>query len=333
VTKILGENLDVSRAGFGRLIANGEVEIELDWTAPGVPSIAGRHRFADYGDLLADLMKGQALIIDDVTTDPRTASDPTPMLKANIGALVNIPVLEYGKPVAVLIVHDVRPRHWKGPDLALMRNIADRLEAGVSRLRAENEQRILNHELGHRMKNTFAMVQAIASQTLRTVTEQGPVAAFSQRIHALSTAHDVLLQESWAAAPIKWVVSAVLKTMAPLDRFDMSGPDVELGPRATLSVSLLLHELSTNALKYGGLATANGRIAVSWHLDGIGGDQEFILTWRERGGLTVTDPGRKGFGSRLIRLGLVGTGGTELRYLPPGLEAEFRASMLQMQQS
>lgn len=128
---------------------------------------------------------------------------------------------------------------------------------------AESRQRVLNEELSHRMKNTLAMVQAIATQTLRGVTEKEAVAAFRRRLHAIASAHNVLLQQKWSAAPIGAVVEAVLGTFEMNDRFDVSGPEVVLGPRATLSLSLLLHELATNALKYGALSSEMGRVAVT----------------------------------------------------------------------
>ncbi len=96
--------------------------------------------------------------------------------------------------------------------------------------------------------------------------DRAPVEAFERRIHALSTAHNVLLHKTWTVAPIREVVTAVLGAAGHADRFSVCGPDFDLGPRATLSVSLLMHELATNAAKYGGLSVPEGRVAVAWHL-------------------------------------------------------------------
>jgi two-component sensor histidine kinase len=323
-----------SRAGFGRLEGGDEqIVIETDWGAPGMASLIGRHRLADYGALRGPLVDATPVIIEDVLTDPRTAAEPEPLLQIDVRALVNMPVRERGRPVAVLIVHDREARHWEPEDLAFIRNVADRVEAGTARLRAEAEQQLLNEELSHRMKNMMAMVQAIASQTLKSVPDREPVLALEKRIHALSAAHDVLLQQNWSAARIGAVVSSVLGTFDLFERFDLSGPSVDLGPRATLSLSLLLHELTTNALKYGALSNEAGRIAVLWRLDDGEGEPELVLTWREEGGPLTREPDSRGFGSRLIRMGLVGTGGVELRYAPTGLEAEFKAPLSQVQLS
>ncbi len=198
---------------------------------------------------------------------------------------------------------------------------------------AEDAQDVLNQELSHRMKNTFAMVQAIATQTLRSVEDRKPVDAFTQRLHALSTAHDVLLRGSWMAADFRDVIHSVLSTLADPERFDTAGPSVRLGARATLSVSLLLHELATNALKYGALSADSGLIAVTWDIAGSGEDAELQLQWQEYGGPPAQEPETRGFGSKLIKMGLVGTGGAELRYLPTGFQGKFNAPLAQVQHS
>lgn len=198
---------------------------------------------------------------------------------------------------------------------------------------AQEQQQIVNQELSHRMKNMLAMILSIATQTLRSVPDREPVEAFEKRIHALSAAHDVLLQQEWTAAPLDAVASAVLQTFAQTTRLKFSGPQVSLGPRATLSVSLLLHELATNATKYGALSNDEGHVGVSWRVDGDGDEGDLVLDWEESGGPPVKEPARRGFGSRLIRLGLVGTGDVDLRYQPTGFRAEMRAPLAQIHQS
>ncbi|WP_267354121.1 MULTISPECIES: GAF domain-containing protein [unclassified Methylobacterium] len=334
-SEIVGTTLGAARAGFGRVDATVDhVDIESDWTAPGVASIAGRHRFMDFGDIRADLQRGQPLVIDDVRLDPRTRNDPGPMLDLGIEALVNVPVRDRGRTVAVFIVQDGKPRHWTPETLAFLHGVGQRLEAGVARVRAEEDQRVLNEEIAHRLKNTMAMVLSIAMQTLREVPDRAPVEAFEKRLLALSTAHDVLLRRTWTAAPAREVLHEVLRAAGHGERFDAAGPDFDLGPRATLSLSLLLHELATNAAKYGALSAPNGRVALTWRLDGADDDRELVLDWIERGGPSPVPPstsGRKGFGSRLIRMGLVGAGDVDLRYPPSGFEATMRAPLAQLQ--
>jgi PAS domain S-box-containing protein len=216
-----------------------------------------------------------------------------------------------------------------GPDAPLVailfRDDSARKQAELFRLEAEEQQRMLNHELSHRMKNTMALVQAVASQTLKAVPDQTPVKAFSERVLALSKAHDLLLQRHWTAAELADVVKAAVGTLSDSTRFDISGPKVTLGSRATLSMSLLLHELTTNALKYGALSDAAGQVRIKWEVRDREAGPELFLEWHECGGPAVAEPSRSGFGSRLMRMGLAGTGGTAFRYPTEGFEAEFTA--------
>lgn len=211
--------------------------------------------------------------------------------------------------------------------------MADRLEAGVARFRAEEQQRILNGEINHRLKNMLSMVQAIASRTLRAVSEREPVESFERRLVALSAAHDVLLQNSWKNADLRTVAKAVVETVGFGERMTLDGPSVALGARAALSFSLVVHELMTNACKYGSLCAEGGHVELTWAIEGSGPGATLVVRWRERGGPPVVAPSRKGFGSKLIRLGLTGTGGTELRYEPDGFQADLRASVEHLAQA
>jgi len=199
------------------------------------------------------------------------------------------------------------------------------------RKRAEVEQSILNREMSHRLKNTLSMVQAIATQTLRNVTEREYVQSFQQRIQALSTAHDILLNEHRDEAPIRDVISKTLQRLAPPDRIEIKGPDTIVGPKGTLSLSLLLHELGTNAVKYGSLSNDGGRVAIRWEISGVGEDAVFELIWKESGGPPVEPPSQKGFGSKLINMGLVGAGGVEVNYDRTGFNTKMTASLKLLQ--
>lgn len=166
------------------------------------------------------------------------------------------------------------------------------------RQRHEEELQLLNRELAHRMKNTLAMVQSIISQSLRGATSIPEAAAtIGARIQTLAKAQDVLTGMSATAAEI----SAIAKTaVAPHvdgdDRIAIAGPQVYLSAQQALGLSLAIHELATNATKYGALSRPEGRVTIQW--DKLP-DDGFTFDWNESGGPPVTEPTRRGFGSRL----------------------------------
>ena len=196
------------------------------------------------------------------------------------------------------------------------------------RMAEQARQSILNSEIHHRMKNTLAMVQALAQQTLRGVSERAAVATLEQRLFALGKAHDVLLRNDWEAASMRGIVAEAIGALGQEQRVTVTGDDLQIGPQAAISLSMLIHELGTNAIKYGALSVEGGRVAIAWHVaNPAGGATELRLSWSEEGGPAAQPPVAKGFGSRLINLGLVGTGGADVRYLATGLIAEFSASL------
>ena len=188
---------------------------------------------------------------------------------------------------------------------------------------ADEQQKMLHEELGHRMKNSMALVQAIASQTLRGAGDRAAVKAFTQRVQALSRAHDVLLQQSWASANLADVVTGAVSAQAGSARVAVSGPGVSLEPKAALSLSLLLHELATNAVKYGSLSVPEGIVEVGWRKQ----QDALVMTWTEKGGPPAAPPERAGLGSRLIDIGMVGTSDVRKRFDVSGFSAEFRAPL------
>jgi PAS domain S-box-containing protein len=191
-------------------------------------------------------------------------------------------------------------------------------------------QQTLNEELSHRMKNTLAMVDAIAAQTLRNASDQAGVVSLSRRIKALGQAHDVLLRQSMEGASIRATIEAVVGLVADLKRIAISGPDFDINARSALSFSLLIHELATNAIKYGSLSNAVGSVSVAWWTEPSAqgeGKDELVLQWKETGGPAVETPQRRGFGSRLIQSGLAGTGRSDIRYPTEGIQAVFRAPL------
>ena len=332
-SEILGKTLDAMLVGYGDVDPQQEtVTVARDWTTGGAGSLAGTLHFRDYGSYVEDLKRGRTVVVRDCRTDPRTRANATALEAHRARAFVNAPVFERGAFVALLFVCTGVERDWTAPELAFIRDVGSRLRLAVARVRAEERQDLLNHELSHRLKNTLAVVQSIAGQTLRSVSEREPVEAFERRIMALSRAHDVLLQDAWAPASLRAVATSVLGPHAAMDRFVLWGREIGLAPSAVLSLSLLLHELATNAAKYGALSVEGGHVALSWAV--LPGDEAVLeLRWREHGGPPAVEPARRGFGTRLIRTGLVGARDADLDYMTEGFAAVFRAPLTHIQAS
>jgi len=162
-------------------------------------------------------------------------------------------------------------------------------------------QELLNHELAHRVKNTLAIVQAIVSQTLRDApSPREAMQAINARLVALGNAHTVLTRSRWGNASISDVVDSAIGAHRSAQRIRLGGPRIDLGPKSALGITLALHELCTNAAKYGALSNDSGTVSVEWTLRGGAADAKLLLSWKERGGPPVSQPRRRGFGSRVI---------------------------------
>ncbi|MDP3491996.1 MAG: HWE histidine kinase domain-containing protein [Hyphomonadaceae bacterium] len=198
----------------------------------------------------------------------------------------------------------------------------------TERMRGEQHLRLVVNELNHRVKNTLAMIQAVAAQTFRNAGDLPQAqAVFSARIMALARANDLLTGENWEGASLSDIVAGVSVVHAgnQPDRFTAKGPVVRLSPKAALSLSMAMHELATNAVKYGALSNDAGRVDVSWSVK----DGRMRIEWRESGGPSVAPPERRGFGSRLVERGLAGEmGGTaQIAFEPTGVVCVIEAPM------
>ena len=189
---------------------------------------------------------------------------------------------------------------------------------------AEEQKKLLLDELNHRVKNTLATVQALAAHTARNATSAVDFrGGFEPRVLALSAAHDLLTKNDWRGANLADIVSGELSAHEVPGAVRCDGPDIILPPRISLSLSMALHELSTNALKYGALSVAGGTIEVRWQVlrTPLSPYPTAIeLSWKESGGPRVTAPTDEGFGSRLLRVTAAELrGGLDVKWEPSGL--------------
>lgn len=187
---------------------------------------------------------------------------------------------------------------------------------------AEKARELLVAELNHRVKNTLAIVQGIALQTFRSDSSPGEARrAFEGRLIALARAHNLLTQANWEDASLEELASLTLQAQGvSAARLAIKGPSISLPPKEAVSVGLALHELSTNAMKYGALSNGSGRVELTW--ERIEGEQSRLrLKWQESGGPPVCPPARAGFGSFLLQrtLGDDLNGKVNVRFDPEGV--------------
>lgn len=203
------------------------------------------------------------------------------------------------------------------------RCIADALVgASVGINRRDATKRLLIDELNHRVKNTLATVQSMAMQSFRGIGSEAANSrrTFEARLLALSVTHNILTQENWNGADVR---NLLAEALSPFDdgrsRIDRTGPTVYLRPQKALALSLVLHELATNAIKHGALSVDAGSVNVTWDVTTEDGASRLRVSWIERGGPVVRIPIQRGFGTRLLYRGLDDDAGPDIEFASQGL--------------
>ncbi|CAL80466.1 putative two-component sensor histidine kinase with PAS/PAC domains [Bradyrhizobium sp. ORS 278] len=204
---------------------------------------------------------------------------------------------------------------------------ASKIVRDITDKRQTREQlRTLLAEVNHRSKNMLSLVQAIARQMTRH-GRQLDLNRFLARLQAIAGNQDLLIQNDWRFIPLVDLVRSQLGAFRDLigNRIAIDGPQIELTPEAAQAIGMAIHELATNAAKYGALSDHDGRVALTWSRDG----DTFVINWRESGGPPVSAPEHHGFGSRVIsdmvRAGLDGT--VQVEFAPPGLSWHLRCPL------
>ena len=222
-------------------------------------------------------------------------------------------------------------------DLAVRAEVASRIEElselaasfnemAEKRRHAEEQQRVLLRELNHRMKNSFATVRSIAAQTLRHSDNEAEFQhAFDGRLAALSKASTLLTASSWQAADLRELIEATLEPFRTDDNLRLRGPRVTLASEATLTLGLALHELATNAAKYGAFSVPGGRVEIGWEVQGPADQRRLVLDWTEHGGPPAREPEHRGFGRSLIERSVAYEldGSAEITFAPEGVRCHI----------
>jgi two-component sensor histidine kinase/PAS domain-containing protein len=276
----------------------------------------------------------EPVFVSDISTDPRWADFKDLAAAHGLAACWSVPILTgAGEVLGTFAMYHREPREPADEDLQLVdlvtrtaALIIDRNRAEEERSHAERRQQLLLGELNHRVKNTLAIVQSLTHQSFHSaVSTADAMRRFEGRLEALAAAHNLLTSTSWESAPIADVVHAALAAFCPPDRCTVEGPRLAVPPQTAVTLALALHELATNAAKYGALSTPEGRIAVRWT---VASDQ-LELTWTERGGPPVTPPEQRGFGTRMIERTLASEfgGKVDIDFAPAGVTCTMVAPL------
>lgn len=214
------------------------------------------------------------------------------------------------------------------------RRVANIVVDVTERKQSEERTKLLIDELNHRVKNTLATVQAIVAQSLRDERDTRDAReTVEARLQSLSRSHNLLTRENWEGAALHEIVREAMSPFVrsnPDGQISIEGRPVRLRPKVALSLGMALHELATNASKYGALSVSRGQVAIWWTAETVGGAPHLELFWKEQGGPTVKPRIRRGFGSRLIEQGLAHElgGRAHLEYLPSGISCKISFPLL-----
>ena len=271
----------------------------------------------------AILETGEPVWVEDTDAHPNF-----PRKELGFRSSFGFPLKSEGSVIAVLEFFSNTSTPPDQDLLRTVRTLGELLGRLFERKRTEDRQSMLVDELNHRVKNTLSVVQGIAQQTFRPETElETAKKAFASRLSAVSSANQLLMAESWAKASIKGIIEdAVRGCGGSLERFEISGRDFDVRSSTAVSIALAIHELCTNAYKYGALSNADGTVLIRWDVEMDAGPV-FVFEWRESGGPPVAPPSREGFGSRILTRGLMHElgGKVTMDFASEGLVFGFRA--------
>ena len=245
------------------------------------------------------LASGAPVIVENFAIEARFAGDPLLGQRGVVSGLT-IPIAgPDGRTYGVLGVHSKRRRTFSENDVSFLAAVANIMAGAIQRRQLDQRHELMIRELRHRSGNLFAQLLALFSQTAkgsRSIAELVP--KYEARVLALADAHRLITESGWRSASLKEILGPLLAPF--LDRISLEGPDVFLEPDPTFGLSAALHELATNASKYGSLSVRTGHVEVGWLVRRTEQGLTLLLDWKERGGPPPKRTRRPGFGSRLI---------------------------------
>jgi two-component sensor histidine kinase len=333
---MLTEHFGVARAGYAEMdVVNEVADIVADdgGADRSVGPLRGQQiRLDDFGpSMSADMRAGHAVTVGDIALDHRTNAPDALEAYADLGvrSFMTISLVKAGVLSAYVYVAHPEPRAFPPDEVAFAANVAEliwtaseRARSDLALKRAQETERLLIREVDHRAKNVLAVVQSLAQLTPFEDKAQY-VQALSGRIGSLARAHSLLSTTRWTGVDLHDLLRLELDPYG-IDgdgQIVIDGPPALIDAQAAQSLALVIHELATNASKYGALSRPLGRLNVSWIWD-VG--DVLRLIWREDAGAPVVAPARRGFGSTLIESAVKQVGGkVELTWRPQGLKVRL----------
>lgn len=335
-SRLLAEQLAVARAGYAEMDEGGDlanVIADDGRTDTGVIPLKGlQFRIDDFGpSMSADMRVGLTVSVGDVALDPRTNAPEALDAFDGIGvrAFVTVSLIKASHLSAYLFVAHDAPRAFSADETDFVANVAEliwtaseRARSDLALKRAEETERLLIREVDHRAKNVLAVVQSLAQLTPFEHKDQY-VQALSGRIGSLARAHSLLSTARWSGVDLHDLLRLELDPYCGEggEQVLVEGPPALIDAQSAQSLALVVHELATNASKYGALSRPLGRLAVTWSW---GADSVLKLVWREDAGAPVSPPARRGFGSTLIESAVKQVGArVELTWRRQGLKVRL----------
>lgn len=247
----------------------------------------------------------EAVYVTDIQADPLWADFRELAARHGLAACWSVPILaSNGTVVGTFALYHRRPRAPSSAEKDIVELLARIGAIAIEHDRGEKQRQLLVDELAHRVRNVLAVVLSIATSTIRPKADPASFKAFEDRLIALSTALRLITDVNWSSVSLADLIEqvAVMPFSAEPRRFIVAGPAMNFPPRLVLPFALSLHELCTNAAKYGALSRPEGRVEIRWGIQGgQNGDREFFFRWSEVGGPPVVSPAKQGFGSRVVK--------------------------------
>ena len=298
--RTIAETLEVELVKILELVP-GDAELLLRAGTGWLPGLVGTalvstDRNSQAGFTLAS---GGPVIVENLASETRFGG-PSLLHQHGVVSGLTIPIAgRDGRTYGVLGVHSTRPRNFSENDVSFLAAVANMIAGAIQRRQLDQRHELMIRELRHRSGNLFSQLLALFSQTAKSsknIAELVP--KFEARVLALANAHRLITESGWRSASLTEILNPLLAPF--LDRITLTGPEVFLEPDPSFGLSAAVHELATNASKYGSLSVRSGRIEVTWSVQRTEQGLTLLFDWKERNGPRQKRNRRPGFGSKLI---------------------------------